>query len=507
MKTKALKSMLSFSAAVLLAAASIAQAALPESGSFSGAETLTQSHNHAGAYDGNVRMAGVLGAPPAVLGVNFSRHRPLPPAETAPAAEKGLHVASVADPLADRALTAEELEKLVEMFPRQREEVGDGFVAQAVGAVKNAVLDTQDRAFTEAMLTKLQESEVGRRVLRELSFEAGRKGLRITIQPKEYEGTSIVKSSYKAPNGDTATMESLWGIRGMATYGSWQYNYNEGFMRMEDREKALEIASSNMGHELNHLVWKLKSDRLIPEYREVLQRDLGNEQSARLVGYLVSTQINDGRPSDYTEETKGLVANPQAYWDGMKMWHPGYAMSLDAAERKDPIAAYTKRLADLTRKREKIIQQRDLWQPAQEKALAHFEGPEHNMKEALSDIRSYLDGSKGRYAVNLKQADDSIRYVGDLKEYFEAGKDDPKKNPKAAGLLNATIRSATDPDYLKFEAQMRQDQKDLVDLVKKQGLPELETEGTGKISWGQFYALVEKDRAENPEHWSGGDAK
>jgi hypothetical protein len=477
-------------AALLVAAA---PSVFSEPGSFSGAEHLTDSHNHAQGYDGNARMASIVGAPPAVLGVRFSERTPTPPAAVP---EKGFRPAAVPD--SDKPLTADELDALVQMFPRQRADEASGFAA-AAAMVKNAVLDHQDREFTKKMLAKLQESETGRRVLRELNYEARLRGVKITIQPKEYEGTSIVKQ-----NG----MESLWGIRGTAHYNGWQYNYNEGFMRMEDKKKALEVAASNMGHELNHLVWKLKSDRLLPEYKAVLQRDLGNEKAARLIGYLVSTEINDGRPSDYTQETKGLAADPDRYWESMKLWHPGYALSLDHVERKDPIAAYTKRLTALVRKKERYVQQRDLWQPAREKEVAHFEGPEHNLKEKLSEIRSYLNGSKKRYPVNIKQMDDAIRYVKNMKEYLEQGKSDPKRNPKAAELLSATVRSATDPAYLKFEAQMHKDQKDLVATVKKQGLPSVKPGGdAGKITWQQFYAMVEKDRNENPDHWKESDGK
>ncbi|MFA6031096.1 MAG: hypothetical protein WC969_14670 [Elusimicrobiota bacterium] len=338
-----------------------------------------------------------------------------------------------------------------------------------------------ERRFAQSIFERMQDSEEGRAILSDLVQESLLRGRKVKVAIDDAKGTEIVSND---------GVEDIEGAAsGVSQPDDWTLNLNKAFLRFKDPELALNDATATAAHELYHILLRSRTRRVYPGYREVFSYDLHDEIAARLKGYIVSAQLNGGRPDGHSEEVRSLLDDPDGTWESMKLWDSGYSVSLDRSEMADPLAAYAARLEDLKNALKEAREERAAL-PALLRRIRHF-AKTHGLAERLRDL---LDGTEKR----------TRTVVEDIAGYREAMSDvkqrrDFLRSRAGRAELTRTKRAAADPAYGRVAADCARDLEKLRAQVVAKPLPK-PTKSSGQIDLAELSALAEKDRLENPSH-------
>ncbi len=333
-----------------------------------------------------------------------------------------------------------------------------------VKPIREAFFANDEKAYIKSVTDELQHSEEGRKIMRGIVSE----GITVAIQPTAFPGSPVVKK------GD---LEEITGTRGEAIPEERIYRFNSNFIKMQDKEVALESVASNMGHELNHILLHARIDKNFKkeDYGEVLDFALVDEQSARLKGYVVAYELNKGKPNGYIQEARGLLNNPDAYWESMKLWMPAYARTLDLDEMKDPVRAYQARLQALTDKRDELEEEGpdlafDL------RRIDHM-GSAHGLAAQLTELRSLFASDQKTLPTRMADVKESIDVVKERISFLQT-----KEGKPLAEKLKA---AANDPKFVKLFGDMQGDLKKLEGYKDSKPVPEPKPT-PGQMGWKAF---------------------
>ena len=340
--------------------------------------------------------------------------------------------------------------------------LGGAIDSLIVKPIRGAFFCGPEKAYVRAMTDKLQESEEGRKIMRGVIAE----GVVVKIQPESFAGSRVDKRG---------ELEELHGVRGMADTDSNVYTFNRLFMKMQDKESGLESASSNMGHELNHVLLHTRVAKRLPEYDDVLNYALVDEQSARLKGYVVAWQLNRGKPNGYIQDGKEVADNPEDFWERMKSWSPAYERSLDLEEMKDPVRSYQARAERI----KKEADESDQLAPGYDFTLRRIDhlGSAHRFAEALKELRAQIQGQKDSVPEEIKEIRESQAIVNERIAYLQSAKGKP--------FLEKMQKAASDPRFIQLFHDMEADLEKLRSYKQTKPVPKPKPT-PGALNWGAF---------------------
>lgn len=352
--------------------------------------------------------------------------------------------------------------------------LGHGIDVVLVKPIRGAFFCGPEKAYVKSMTDKLQESEEGRKIVRGVISE----GVVVKIQPENFPGSRIDKRG---------ELEELNGVRGMADTDSNVYTFNKLFMKMQDRESGLESAASNMGHELNHVLLHTRVGKRLPEYEDVLNYALVDEQSARLKGYVIAWQLNKGKPNGYIQDAKQVADNPEDFWERMKSWSSAYERSLDLEEMKDPVASYEARAERI----KKEVDESGELAPGYDFTLRRIDhmGSVHRFAEALKELRAHIQGQKDSVPEEIKEVRESQAIVNERIAYL--------KSAKGKAFLEKMKKAASDPRFIQLFHDMQADLAKLQDYKKTKPVPKPKPT-PGAMDWGAFEMKWDELHVEAP---------
>ncbi|MBI5243600.1 MAG: hypothetical protein HY922_07935 [Elusimicrobia bacterium] len=383
----------------------------------------------------------------------------VPPAGTQPAAP----------------IPLEELETWMEFGPPPKT-AGSALAGIGLGPRQDPAVVLSKQA-----IMHLQSTPEGREVIQELQREYAKSGRKVVIRAVDVEGSAVVQRR---------GIEGIDGIRGLAYYNEGIYEFNRKFLEFKDKDVAMETLCGNMSHELRHLVSHAQIKRLLPDSHEVFKKSLLDEQRARLSGYLVAARLNSGKATDYSEEAKDLARKPGQYWDGLKRG-PYYVDSLEADEMRDPVQAYTDRLAVIQTLIDRLSKS-IAGLPKLGAKLQIMEDKE-GLKARLTELRSQYDGQAASDPERLKRYEAQLAKVKSLRDRL--------MSPQGEELLKRFQAAADDPEFRRLQQAMVRDEKALIELLAGKPLPVLKPT-PGQLDWDEFNECVERSRRDHPAFWS-----
>jgi hypothetical protein len=349
------------------------------------------------------------------------------------------------------------------------------------GGRLSGLLRPEDQKFARDMVARLQESAEGRVILRGLIAESKASGQPVRIRLVDYPGTQVVKS------GGIEDLQG--GVYGEAYTQNGLLQINRAFMKYRDRDAALEDAAGTAGHELNHIWLYRKVRRLMPEYEDVFDYDLGDEMAARVKGALVAVQINRGRATSDTEAARSIAEDADGFFERMKLWHPGYSMSLTLDEMADPIPAFKGRLEAL---QGALDDAKDALKavPRLLRRIQHFETA-HKLAGRLDELKAGALADQKTLPSDIVSYETAIRLVRERLSHLGSAEGKP--------MLEKLKQAAADPKYGRIMQEARADLAKLKGHTSAKPLPKPKPDA-GQIGWAEFHELIKKDRAENPSH-------
>lgn len=307
-------------------------------------------------------------------------------------------------------------------------------------------LSKDERDFARALVDRMQDCSEGRAILRGLVAEgkAGKVSFKVTI--KDYPGTRIVRE------GDIEDIKG--GVYGEAGTDEHTLYINRALTKFSGRQSAIDNTVGTAAHEMTHLWRAARVQRTMPQYAQVFDADLGDEYDARLKGQLVAAQTHRGKATVDTEDALDMLSDPDDYRERMKLWNPGYAVSLDLPEMAAPAAAYRGRLKALGAYLQDL-KARQKAQPLIRKRIKHFCAAHSDQGYCgrLTELKALTEAKIRAYPRDIKEAKEAIRQVqaklAELKT--PAGR-------KLAGLLKKAL---ADPQY---QTLRQEEQEDLARL-------------------------------------------
>ncbi|HAH05478.1 MAG TPA: hypothetical protein DCM05_02970 [Elusimicrobia bacterium] len=332
----------------------------------------------------------------------------------------------------------------------------------------------EEKRFAQDVLSHLQSSSEGRVILRSLIEESRKSGQPVSIRIVDYPGTQVIKYS---------GIEDLQGgVYGEAYTAEGVLHLNRAFMRYQDRDAAIEDAAGTAGHELNHIRLYRKVKRLLPEYADVFDNDLSDEIAARVKGALVSVELNRGRATSDTEGARGIAADAEGYFERMKLWSPGYSLSLDLAEMADPLQAYQGRLGALE---EALQDAKDSLkeQPRLLRRIRHFETV-HKLAGRLDELKGQVEANLKTLPSDIEQYEETLKLVRQQIAYLGSS--------EGRTMLEKLRKASQDPKYGKIMQEVRADLAKLKERTAARPLPKPKPDSR-QIGWAEFHELVKKD--------------
>jgi len=335
--------------------------------------------------------------------------------------------------------------------------------------------------FSRKAIMRIQTTPEGREVLGQLQDEYLRTGRKLIIVGGEFRNSAVIRD-----NG----VETINGIRGQANPIEGIYLFNRKFLEFRDKNVSMEYLCGNMAHEMRHLVSRAQIDRLSGRAGAAFSHAFIDEQRARLTGYLVAARLNKGVPTDYSDEARNLIRAPRAFWAQMKSWSI-YAHNLDMDEMRDPVRAYSQRIAMLRSaiaENDANISQHFPRTESQLEVLEKREGLKGQLRDVRGIYQSLLENEPGERAANVQMLD----AITDLRRKL--------RSPESSGLLLSYTTAHDDPAFQLLEDGLQRDMKSLASLVHHKGLPHFKPR-PGQLSWAQFQERVRESQRLHPEYW------
>ncbi|MFA6092980.1 MAG: hypothetical protein WCU88_09310 [Elusimicrobiota bacterium] len=374
----------------------------------------------------------------------------------------------------DSRLSWTQIERVVRFGKRSSASGLPGaIVDKLTGAFGSAdAASSSAETFARKAVDRMQDSSEGRRVLRELLKAYAAADKTALVRADAFDSSEILP---------VAGIECLVGQRGFSNPYLGSYAFNRRFMELQDKDSAVEVLAANMAHEFQHLASWAQIEAA-GGLRDVFQKSLVNERSARLTGYLVAVQLYSGRANEYTEAAKVLAQDPAAFWARLKL---DYSPKLDADELHAPSAAYEKR----------------------RKAMLHHLGTlssdrEPELREALSAIRTLSEKEglsqalaplREEAAFALKILPFEISAVEDKLSRLESLASRDEGSPYESELKSPAYRAVV-------ERAARQE-AELLELLRRSPLPD-PVPAQGQLDWKGLDARVRKSQAAHPEYWA-----
>ncbi len=360
----------------------------------------------------------------------------------------------------------------------------------AVGFDPDRELTRKKRAFLHDVLERVQRSAEGRRLLRELIEEYRLAGGLVSIGMSQGAGSRL-----RIQDGVPKIVGSWTAISDADRYS---VELNDIFLRFPDRQAALDTATESLSHELRHLSLDAWVRRNAPRFYEIVfRRDLANEQSARLRGYLVQMELAPDRANQYTESIRSLASSPARYWEELKLIDPKYALKLDGEEMKDPVNAYRRRREALKAEQEDLRHSLAVRVPRILAQIGHFESV-HGLGRPLAGLRASTEVRLKVLPEYIQEIDDTLRALDSRLAELSS--------PRGAADIELMREAASDSKYATILESLRADEEKLRRLVREKGLPIVEGE-PGQLRSREFFKLLKRDQKNNPSHWNGDDPR
>jgi hypothetical protein len=331
-----------------------------------------------------------------------------------------------------------------------------------VKPIRGAFFSGPEKAYIRSMTDKLQQSEEGRTIIRGIIAE----NVTVHVQPTNFPG------SYVSRKGD---LEEIIGTRGEADWDDDSYHFNTKFLDMKDKEAGLESAASNMGHELNHLLLHHQVKSRLPQYDDVLQFALVDEQAARLKGYVVAWEINNGKPNGYIEDGRQIADNPDDFWERMKLWSPAYARCLDLSEMKDPVRSYQARDVAIKGQLDDLDQS-GAFISFNLKRIDHM-AQAHGYKDNVAELRANTLSEQKSLPSDIKDMRESQQVVEERIKYLNS--------PAGKAFLGKMKKAAADPQFIQLFNDMQGDLAKLKAFQASKPVPQPKPT-PGQMSWDEF---------------------
>ncbi|MCX5795354.1 MAG: hypothetical protein NTY77_07675 [Elusimicrobia bacterium] len=338
-------------------------------------------------------------------------------------------------------------------------------------------LSKDEQAFVQALVDRMQDCSEGRAILSGLVTEgqAGKLAFKVTI--KDYPGTQIVRK------GDIEDIQG--GVYGEADTEDHTLYINRALTKFSSRQSAIDNTVGTAAHEMTHLWRSARVQRTLPQYAKVFDADLGDEYDARLKGQLVAAQTHRGKANVDTEDARDMLADADDYRERMKLWNPGYAVSLDVSEMAAPAAAYQSRLKALRTYLQdlKVGQKR---QPLILKRIKHFceAHTEQDYCGGLKELKALTEAKIKTYPHDIKEANEAIKQV--------QGKLAQLKTAEGRKLAKLLKRAVADPQYQTLRQEEQADLERLRGEEAKSPLPKSQ-ETPDQIDAEGLDALVKGD--------------
>lgn len=261
-----------------------------------------------------------------------------------------------------------------------------------------------ERAALDSLLARLMESKTAR----ELSVQFIQEDAKIDLSFEEIPNTRIFTVDgvkvFRTSGGHTHT-----------TAVPPQVHLNKAYLEARQKDAPETLAHEMLGHALE----RKKAERF--GVQDVYLYDQDEEANAGLVGWTVGAELGNNVENGWAWV---YMQNPADYHKRLKTNLPYYAGTLSTEEMKDPLSAYSSRLADIHKLLPRIPIRRERYGILM-KVTAHLPEPPHNMEASsfltvreeisasidtlpgneqnLNEIKSYLEkrifaysGEKGR---------------------------------------------------------------------------------------------------------------
>lgn len=326
-----------------------------------------------------------------------------------------------------------------------------------------------ERAALDSMISRMMDSPTAREIAAKFINENAKVEISFEEMPESIVATVDGK-------------KTIWGRRAYTQYTEPTRVVLNKFYMQYDKD----LGTGMLAHEM--LGHTLERHRGGAALRDVQYYNANEEENARLVGWLVATELNV-KPED---EIWAYTQDPDANMEAIKTWAVDYALTLTSEEMKDPVTVYKRRLAGADKEAEQLSKERyGEW----DKMADHFVS-EHKMDPAsFQTVKNVLSNA--------------IKDLPRRQKLAMAIKD------KLQGLLNSfssdegkaflrRLSKESEDDYFK--------QKDAAILEWRKRLSSLlvgKTPGTspeassppppvGQITWEQLRELIEKDESSCP---------
>lgn len=331
-------------------------------------------------------------------------------------------------------------------------------------------------------IIRIQSTPEGREVLGQLQDEYSRAGRKLIIAPADFRGSAIIRN-----NG----VETVIGIRGQANPVEGIYLFNRKLLDFRDRDTTMEYLCGNLAHELRHLVSRAEVDRLSGRAGAAFSHAFIDEQRARLTGYLVAARLNNGKPTDYSDEARSWARDPKAFWEELKSWSV-YAHNLDMDEMRDPIRSFTQRVTMLRNAIKENEANIAIHLPrigSQLDVLEQREGLKGRLRAVRTIYENLLANEPGERAANTQM----LYLITELRRTLSS--------PGGENRLKSFQSAPTDPGFRLLQRGLERDERELRALIKAKHLPRF-TPKHGQLSWDEFKERVRQSQRENPQYWA-----
>lgn len=304
-----------------------------------------------------------------------------------------------------------------------------------------------EKAALESLLARLMDSKTAR----ELSVQFINEGARVDLSFEEIPNTRIFTVDgvkvFRTSGGHTHT----------ATVPP-QVHLNRAYL-----EARKEDAPETLAHEMfGHALERKKAERF--GVQDVYLDDQDEEANAGLIGWTVGAElgnkVEDGWAWIYMD-------NPANYHKRLKTNLPYYSRTLSTEEMKDPLSAYTKRLAEVNKLLPRIPIRRERYTILL-KVTEHLPEPPHRMEASsfltvredisasietlpgneqnLNEIKSYLEKLIFAYSGEEGRAKQEALAAKSKNDYFEEKqKAMEERRQVLAGLMLARPNRTPEP--------------------------------------------------------------
>jgi len=358
-------------------------------------------------------------------------------------------------------------------------------------------LDPAAKKFYLDTVAKVQGSEDGLRVLQRMVADCKSGGQPVAVQAPDFQGSVVT---------NTGGVDSIIGLSGESIEKDGKerkFQFNHKFLDFKDQNAAVLMSAGNMSHELTHLELHSEFRAQLPQYEDVLDYALIDEQNARVVGLLVSYELAlpGGKADGDTKEGADLAENPQRYFDDLKLWDAGYAVALQQSELRDPVPALTARLAVLQKFAASLQKELDAY-PLHLAQIDHVLQGHADVLTALKQtdpVKLLREQTTKRQAAHPQLIADAQKSIAKVNELLQ------RLNGPRGDALRAKLKALSyDPAFAAIVARNGNDIERLQKLVADHPLadPAIGNQPMTEGAFAKFFnALHGEDSIHQPAPW------